>query len=100
MVINFNSMECQKYFNSESFQKKVLIGVCLILVGAASALMLLLNWQFTTRIAQLENAALANNNRLANIESFLANYEQQLKTQKSQADLMDALSNMSAEPQQ
>lgn len=93
-------MEWQKYFNSETFQKRLLIGLCLMLLGTVAILTAFLNWQFQAKIVQLENAAVSNNARLVDINNFLVDLDKQLKAQKSQAGLMDALSGLSAEPQQ
>ena len=90
-------MNIQQYFNSESSRKALRLGLPLFLLAAIIVLTVILNWQFTARIIQIENAALTNNSRLTAIENVLNQVSQQLKVQKSQAEMSKALSGESTD---
>ena len=90
-------MNIQQYFNSESNRKALRLGLPLFLLAAIIGLTVILNWQFTARIIQIENAALTNNSRLTAIENVLNQVSQQLKVQKSQAEMSKALSGESTD---
>jgi prefoldin subunit 5 len=91
-------MESQKYLNSESTQKNILIGIIIILIAGIVSLSVLLNIQFNYKISQIENAASFNAKRLAYISNFLAKMDQEIKKKKSQAKMINDMSQMSISP--
>ena len=65
--------------NSQGF----VMGCAIILLAAVCALTMLLQQEFTSRIVQLEGAAMTNNQRLLNIQNVLVQINDQLQAQKS-----------------
>ena len=53
------------------------VGLILLLVGALIALLVLLNFYFTSKLAQIQNLAIQNNQRIIQIENYLNSLQQQ-----------------------
>jgi len=80
-----------KKINFESKHKQaIFVGLILIFVAAMVALLILLNYYFTSKLVQIQNLTVENNQRIVQIENFLKTVEDQMKTQsqeKMQEDL-------------
>jgi uncharacterized membrane protein len=81
----------KKFFSKPETKQAVLVGVVIILVGAIIALLVLLNYYFTSKLSQIQNLSVQNNQRIVAIENFLNTIENQLKAQ-SQNNLINDLS--------
>ena len=67
----------QGIFDRPGTKQALLLGVILLLIAAVIALLVLLNFYFTSRLTQIQNLALQNNQRLTQIENFLNDFSRQ-----------------------
>jgi flagellar basal body-associated protein FliL len=58
-------------------KQSLFVGLILLLVGALIALLVLLNFYFTNKLAQIQNLAIQNNQRIVQIENYLTSLQQQ-----------------------
>ena len=91
-------MNCSEYLNLDKVQRWLLIGTVLMLLATLAVMTIMLQSQFNSRLLQIENATITNNQRLNNIAGFLNQVaSQQQVSQNSMQSMMSALSKEAPE---
>ncbi len=74
----------KKLFARPETKQTFFVGLVLLLIAAVIALLVLLNYYFTSKLSQIQTLAIQNNQRIAAIENFLNTIENQIKAQSQQ----------------